>query len=234
MTEKETRGRNIKRQVFDLLKSKDMDEAVVELCKIPGRQVVNPLISLLCSHEDQVRWKAIVALGVVVNGMAHSGMEDARVVMRRFMWMLNDESGGIGWGVPEAMGEIMALNEALAREYSSVLVSYADEEGNFLEYEALQRGLLWGIGRLSEVRPHLTRAAGPHLCKYLRSKDAAVRGLAARAIGLIEDRGCVAELGALTDDYSPLIIFRDRMPVQTFVARIVAETLARIGSAIAT
>ena len=230
MTEKETRGRSIKRLALGLVKSKDMDEAVVELCKLPGRQVVNPLISLLCSHEDQVRWKAVTALGAVVDSMAHSRMEDARVVIRRFMWMLNDESGGIGWGVPEAMGETMALNDALAGEYSSVLVSYADEEGNFLEYEALQRGLIWGIARLSQVRPDLTRAAGPHLCKYLKSKDATVRGLAAWAIGLIGDTHCVDELEALTDDKSRFNLFRDGCGVPTEVRQTARDALEKIDS----
>ena len=30
------------------------------------------------------------------------------------MWTLNDESGGIGWGSPEVMGEILAAHKGLA------------------------------------------------------------------------------------------------------------------------
>ncbi len=89
---------------------------------------------------------------------AEEDMESARVIMRRLMWSLNDESGGIGWGSPEAMGEIIASHDGLAKEYAHVLISYVWEEGNFLEYEPLQRG------------------AGPHLLPYLESTDAAVRG----------------------------------------------------------
>ena len=71
-------------------------------------------------------------MGAVVEKLAWEDMEGARVIMRRLMWSLNEESGGIGWGAPEAMAEIMARHLELAREYSHMLISYMDYEGNFL------------------------------------------------------------------------------------------------------
>ncbi|MBW2266921.1 MAG: HEAT repeat domain-containing protein [Deltaproteobacteria bacterium] len=124
-------------------------------------------------------------MGAVVANLAEQDMESARVIMRRLMWSLNDESGGIGWGAPEAMGEIIASHDGLAKEYVSVLISYVRKEGNFLEYEPLQRGAVWGVGRVAQVRPELVQDAGPHLLPYLESTDAAVRGLAAWAVGLL-------------------------------------------------
>jgi len=53
-------------------------------------------------------------MGRVVSSLAEKDMESARVVMRRLMWNLNEESGGIGWGCPEAMGETMARSAPLA------------------------------------------------------------------------------------------------------------------------
>eukprot|EP00362_Geleiidae_sp_MMETSP1317_P000447 CAMPEP_0201284794 /NCGR_PEP_ID=MMETSP1317-20130820/84991_1 /ASSEMBLY_ACC=CAM_ASM_000770 /TAXON_ID=187299 /ORGANISM="Undescribed Undescribed, Strain Undescribed" /LENGTH=71 /DNA_ID=CAMNT_0047606373 /DNA_START=1077 /DNA_END=1289 /DNA_ORIENTATION=- len=71
-------------------------------------------------------------------------MEEARIVMRRMLWSMNDESGGIGWGVPEAMAEVMTCNKGLAEEYIHMLISYMREDGeelfqdgNFLEHESL-------------------------------------------------------------------------------------------------
>ena len=61
-------------------------------------------------------------MGALVFSLAEQDMESARVVMRRLMWNLNDESGGIGWGSPEAMGEIMARHSGLAEEYSKISV----------------------------------------------------------------------------------------------------------------
>jgi len=91
--------------------------------------------------------------------LADADMEAARVVMRRMIWQLNEESGGIGWGMPEAMGETMARHEGLAQEYAHMLVSYIQEDGNFLEHVPLQRGVLWGLGRLAQARPWLVEEA---------------------------------------------------------------------------
>jgi hypothetical protein len=98
---------------------------------------------------------------------------------------LNDESGGIGWGVPETMGEVMARHKGLAREYVNILVSYICEDGNFLEYEPLQQGVLWGLGRLAQTSPELLQNAVPHLHPFLSSENATLRGLAAWTMGLL-------------------------------------------------
>lgn len=124
---------------------------------------------------------------MVVSDMAGEDMEAARIVMRRFMWSLNDESGGIGWGAPESMAEIMTRHEVLAEEYVRILVSYLREEANFLEHEPLQRGLVWGIGRLGSVRKELLLESDveKYLLPYLESSDAGVRGLSAWASGIL-------------------------------------------------
>ena len=61
-------------------------------------------------------------MGEVVSKIAENDLEFARIIMRRPMLNLNDESGGIGWGAPEAMGEIMARSEKLAEEYHKILI----------------------------------------------------------------------------------------------------------------
>ena len=52
---------------------------------------------------------------------------------RRLIWSLNDESGGIGWGAPEAMGEILARSEKLSCEFYCILLAYIREDGTPLE-----------------------------------------------------------------------------------------------------
>jgi hypothetical protein len=106
-------------------------------------------------------------------------MEAARVVMRRLMWTLNDESGGIGWGAPEAMGEITARHAALADEFACILVSYIRPDCNFLEHPILQRGVLWGLGRLAHARPAAAAEAVPFVASFCDSADPHHRGHAA-------------------------------------------------------
>ncbi|MFH1155381.1 MAG: hypothetical protein V1793_16350 [Pseudomonadota bacterium] len=147
--------RTIKRRVHELLTQPDEGAALEAILSMDGKAVVGPLISFLQSTDLALQRRAVRAMGKVVSAMADTHVESARIVMRRLMWSLNDESGGIGWGAPEAMGEIMAMNETLAGEYANILLSYVDEKGNYLEYEPLRRGAVQGIRRLAKARPHL-------------------------------------------------------------------------------
>jgi hypothetical protein len=144
------------------------------------------------------------------------------------MWNLNDESGGIGWGMPEAMGEIMARHEGLAREYASILISYAREDGNFLELESLQRGVLWGLGRLAQIRPHLLQDAFPHVLRQLSSKDATLRGLAAWVIGLLGAGAARDRLKALRKDEAELVLYVDGVLHNCRVSDLANAALAKI------
>ncbi|MCP4667600.1 MAG: HEAT repeat domain-containing protein, partial [Deltaproteobacteria bacterium] len=213
-----------------LLKSPDFDQSLKKLIQIPGRQAINPLFSFLYHKDTQIRWRAITAMGSVVSHLADEDMESARVIMRRLMWNLNDESGGIGWGSPEAMGEIMASHQGVAKEYAHVLLSYTREEGNYLEHEMLQRGLLWGIGRLCQVNPHLARDAAPNLIPYLKSTDAFVRGLAAWVMGLLRMGKARPFLERLKEDGTEIQMYRDGRLMKRRVKELAEEAFMRLAS----
>jgi len=184
-------------------------QALEALLALPPQQAVNPLISFFCSGEDLLRWRAVTGLGVLTARLAVDRMEAARVVMRRLMWTLNDESGGIGWGAPEAMGEIMARHAGLANEYAVLLVAYSNPDGNYLEHPILQRGLLWGLGRLAHSRPTKVAGAAGFLRPFLTSPDACHRGLAAWTLRAIPGHGFASDLAPLALDHTPLPFYHD-------------------------
>jgi hypothetical protein len=206
-----TSSRQLKRQLYAILREEDFSERMAELHDLPVRKLISPLFSFFCSTDEICKWRAVSAVGEIVARLADDDMESARVVMRRLMWTLNDESGGIGWGAPEAMGEIMTGHRRLADEYACILVSYADVNQNFLELAQLQRGVIWGIGRLAGVRPGHVRDAGPHLEPFLESPDPWHRGLAAWAIGALGRLAAAARIASLTDDPAPLRLYEDRV-----------------------
>jgi len=222
-------GRSLKNKLFDLLNQGDLEKALVEISRLSPQQIINPLLSFIQSGNEKLKWGAVKAMGVVVNQLAERDLEAARVIMRRLMWNLNDESGGIGWGSPEAMGEILATHGELAREYAHILLSYARQDGNYLEYEALQRGLLWGIGRLSEKRPELVRGAAASLLPYLASQDGVIRGLSARIMGLLQIKEAQPELRKLTGDESELFILLENNVTALRVKDLAEEALRSIG-----
>ena len=181
--------RILRRKVHKLLGSGDFEQVLMELRKIPPRKAISPLISAFYDSDTELRSKAISAFGRVVADLANEDMEAARVVMRRLMWTLNDESGGIGWGAPEAMAEAMACHPRLAEEYVRILLSYIREDGNFLEYEPLRRGALWGIGRLAQVHPEILieLEAAKYIRPYLEDDNESSRSLSAQALRMLGD-----------------------------------------------
>lgn len=218
-------ARHLKNRVRDILTTMEIAPALDELYQLPARQVINPLFSFLYREDNHLKWAAVTAMGAIVARLADEDMEAARVIVRRLMWNLNDESGGIGWGSPEAMGEILACHKTLAKEYARILISYACEDGNFQEHELIQRGVLWGIGRLSQVRPDLVRHAVPYLIPYLKSRDAGIRGLAAWIMGLLgaeEARPCLEHLA---DDEARLQVYLERRLVEFSVKELAEEAL---------
>ena len=221
-------GRALKKKVYELLSSVDFDMALEDLCRLPSRKVINSLFSFLYNKDEQLKWRAVTAFGAVVAKLADEDREAARIILRRLMWNLNDESGGIGWGSPEAMGETLACHDGLAKEYAGILLSYAREDGNYLELEVLQRGLLWGIGRLSQVRPDLVKDAIPYLTPYLKSGDANVRGLAAWIIGLIGASSARSGLEHLTRDEAEIQMYVDRKLIKQKVKELAAKALEKL------
>jgi len=207
MSRHQTSNRQLKKEIQKLLLQKNFKSGLAEIGRMPARKAINPLFSFLCSLDELLKWRAITAMGEIVDRLAEADMESARVIMRRYIWQLNDESGGIGWGCPEAMGEIMARNENLAQEFWCILISYIRPDGNFLEHEVLQRGALWGVGRLAHARPQLLKTSVDYLHPYMQTGDPYLRGLAAWAAGALQNKNTAAILDQLKDDSAKLSIY---------------------------
>jgi hypothetical protein len=227
------RHRDLKSKIHALLCQTETEGEWQALLNLPARQVVNPLFSLLYSGDELVKWRAVTALGLVTARLAEAEIEAARVVMRRLMWNLNDESGGIGWGSPEAMAEIMARCPRLAEEYACILISYADPAGNFLEHDLLQRGVLWGLGRLAETWPNLARPGGPFLFAYFSSTDPNLRGLAVWAAGQMADANLRGAIALLCSDPTQISLFLNGKLAFHPISHLAGMALARMDAACA-
>jgi hypothetical protein len=81
------------------------------------------------------------------------------------------------------MGEILKQSPELALEFGSILFSYLDHSGNYIEHEILQRGVLWGIGTYLERAPQeITHSLQNQIHDHLHSKDPVKRAYAIRAL----------------------------------------------------
>ncbi|MEN8140936.1 MAG: DVU0298 family protein [Thermodesulfobacteriota bacterium] len=221
--------RQIKRLLPGLLRDNDFAHILAELRQYPRKFTVSALISGIYQTDEVIKWRSIQAMGPLMNDLAGEEMEDARLVMRRLLWSLNEESAGIGWGMPEAMGEIMAISAELADEYGHMLVSYMREE-NYLELPALQKGLLWGVGRLAMVRPEIIRRfdGEGYMSIYLESADRQVRVLAARNFGILGTPEAEFWIRGMFADKTPVRLFEDGEFLDTSVGELARQAVQRI------
>lgn len=231
--------REIRKIVLEVLAGDDWPQGLEKLESTPAKQLLGPLFACLLEPDQLVRWRAVTAFGVVVARLYQDKPEDARQLMRQLMWRLNEESGNIAWGIPEAFGEILARQPELAKEFHRVLASYINERDcktgdNYLELCPLRCGAYWGLARLAQDRPELTVTAFDDLTMALASEDPESRALAAWAVGpmlkyahaRVKAVGGVLE--ALSGDESPVELYRDGSLARTSVAALAREALKKI------
>ncbi len=218
MKENRLTRRRIKLELLLLLEKRKTSEISNFLERYPDHLVLNTLFSALCNPLDRVRWNAVICFGTIVPRLAEERIEEARVIMRRFLWSLNDESGGIGWGAPESLAEVMCHCGQLRREYLHMLISYMCEDGeeffqdgNYLELPMLQRGLLWGIGRLGQCHRDemIEQNIVENVAAYLSSTDSTVSGLAIWALGLLQAKSTAQRIAPFLDENKMIQIHRD-------------------------
>jgi len=134
-----------KRELQQLFEREDH----VGLSGMAGRglwKVLRYLIGRLYAGDEE-KWRAVRALGALCSDPQLVSEETASEMMRRFLWALNDESGAVPYGIPEAMGEIMVQRSELQKTYLPILCSMLTAE-EMLQTGPVERGLLWAVGRV--------------------------------------------------------------------------------------
>jgi hypothetical protein len=203
-----------KKILRDLLEQRDRDGL---LRWGNGRKKgINALLALLLYETDLlVRWRCIEGLGLLAKDLAPRGLEQMRDIIRRLLWMMNDESGNVGWFAPEAIGEILANVPRLAREFANLLP-------HFLVEEPFERGTHWAMVRVAEslgdnpAGESMLAAGADILVQSLGAKDAFTRAHAARALERL-GRLSGAPATAIANDHEPF-------PVYNFDTGLLTET----------
>ena len=172
------RMRSAKQKLRECLLSQQWREHLDEIAQ-GGLENVGPLFSFLLLGPLTMH-RAAVALGQITALLAKDQPETAKNIVRRLMWHLNEESGNIGWGIPEAFAEILAASEPLAKDFHRILISYIIDLGrddNYCDNDTLRRSCYWAIGRLAQARPQLCLTARQWLLKGLEDEDMVCRGM---------------------------------------------------------
>ena len=223
------RMRSTKQKLKECLVSPQWRDHLDEIAQ-GGLENVGPLFSFLLLGP-QTMHRAAVALGQVTALLAQQQPETAKNIIRRLMWHLNEESGNIGWGIPEAFAEILAASESLAKDFHRILISYVIDLGrddNYCDNDTLRRSCYWAIGRLAQARPQLCLSARPWLIKGLEDVDMVCQGMAAWSLGqLPRDLMDAPALRRLADagNTTPCELFDGHDVYEKTASQIAAEAL---------
>ncbi len=181
------RLRHHKKVLRQWLASEQWQNHIPEIVDMDPKEATGPLLSFLLLGEDMTH-RAACALGPCIAKMCTEKTEDARNILRRLMWHMNEESGNIGWGIPEAFAEILVHSEKMAQEFHPILLSYVMDTGrddNYCDHAILRRSCYWAVGRLAQTRPQLCTKVIPWLIRAFNSEvepDTICRGLALWAL----------------------------------------------------
>lgn len=110
-------------------------------------EIINALFACL-PQGGLITDRAAFILGATIASLYKKSKEQAQVCIRRFMWHMNEESGNIGWGIPQAFGQSLAQSEALAKLYHNILISYVyniSGDSNFCDYAPLRSACYEGV-----------------------------------------------------------------------------------------
>ena len=177
------RMRQVKERIKVQLQSQQWQEHLPAITA-GGIAHVGPLFAMLLLGPLMMH-RAAHALGGLCAKLVTVAPEQGRNIIRRLMWHMNEESGNIGWGIPESFAECLAQNALLAKEYHRILESYimdTKQEDNFCDNNILRRSCFWAVGRLAQERPELCLGARSWLVKGLEDEDMPCRGMAAWAL----------------------------------------------------
>jgi hypothetical protein len=141
----------IKRTIQHALEQNDLEE-IASLAQ-RNRRVISTLIRMAYDKETLAGWRAIQAIGRVAKALVKTDEEFLRVTMRKLLWSLSDESGGIGWSAPEILGEIVS---AAPEKFSDIIPLIA--EVYEVEERVFRPGIVYALARIAEIAPE--RVAG--------------------------------------------------------------------------
>jgi hypothetical protein len=182
-----------KQLIKTILRDRDWDQLKIlfDGRRSPDRHV----LSALFDPDPLLQWRAIEAHAIFAGHLAESDLEDVRRIIRKALWLMNDESGGILWNGPELIAAILREVPSLLDEYGRILAS-------FLVEEPFERGTHWALTHLAPLNQALFSQPDviQNLHNSLTDSDPATRAYALRILHMLGDENLVDAARRMQND----------------------------------
>ena len=176
--------------ILQALEANDLD-AVVSLA-LKSRKAMSLLVRLAYDKETLAGWRAIKAAGLVAKALAKTDHEFLRITVRKLLWSLSDESGGIGWSAPELLGEIVSSDPAGFADIVPLIAEVYD-----IEEETFRPGVVYALTRIAETSPELAACHQKIIIRSLVDKNSLMKIYALELVALLWNKVCRNNLWSL-------------------------------------
>jgi hypothetical protein len=178
-----------------------------------SRKILSVLIRLAYEKETLTGWRAISAIGKVASVFVRSNYDFLREMIRKLLWSLSDESGGIGWAAPEILGEIVRADPEKMSDIIPLIT-----EVYYIEEKVFRPGVLYALKRIAETSSGSIVPFQHVIMDGLCEQEPLARLYALELVGLLnshilpENRESVRDsIKVLLQDRSEVWIFKNGM-----------------------
>ena len=159
------------------------DFETIRTLALQSRKVLSVLVRLAYDKTSLTGWRAIKAIGHVASLYVRNNYDFLRDTIRKLLWSLSDESGGIGWSAPEILGEIVSADpKKLADIVPLIAEVYSIEEKVF------RPGVLYALKRIGEISPESIEPFQEIVLSGLSEEDPLARVYALELLMEIQDK----------------------------------------------
>lgn len=165
-----------KRDVEGVLENRDWNQ--LKIWAKEHKNIYRQLLTRIYVKDGLIFWRAVEGLGFLAQEIEKEQPGFAVNLVRRYFWMLNDESGGTAWNASEAIGSLLAHCPETCGHFNWML-------SGLLVDESLSDGALWGLVQLAQTAPHLVAPLEERIRPVLEWEAPMARGLAALIYALM-------------------------------------------------
>jgi hypothetical protein len=176
--EKKMTQLEMKKFIHHALEKNDLD-AVVSLAQ-KDRKTLSLLVRMAYDKETLVGWRAIKAVGRIANVLVKTEPEFLRIAVRKLLWSLSDESGGIGWSAPELLGEIVHSDPEGFADIIPLIAEVYD-----IEEQTFRPGVMYALARVAEVSPEIVANYQRIIIRSLVDSNPLIRSYTLELVGLL-------------------------------------------------
>jgi hypothetical protein len=211
-----------KKEIRNFLAGRDFDSLIKWVSSV--RNPHRLLLSLAYDTDELIRWRAVETIGRVAKLQSAKDIAKVRDLIRRLLWLMNDESGGLSRTAPETIGEILVNVPSLIDEFGELLLA-------FLHEEPFETSAHLAIYRIASVDPKPFMKHYETLINSLSNPEPKIRAYSILALNKITPVKSRAHAKEKIEDETSLTIydFNSGAMIKTTIKNIVQEILSDYG-----